>query len=50
VELAVVAEQLGRALFCGPYLSTAVLAANLLLASGDDAEQTEALPRIAEGA
>ncbi|HNA52280.1 MAG TPA: acyl-CoA dehydrogenase, partial [Mycobacterium sp.] len=40
----------GRALFCGPYLSTAVLAANLLLASGDDAEQTEALPRIAEGA
>ena len=48
-ELAVVAEQLGRALMCGPYLSTAVLTPYLLLASGDAAECAEALPRIAAG-
>ena len=48
-ELAVVAEQMGRALMCGPYLSTAVLTPHLLLALGDDAECADALPRIAAG-
>lgn len=48
-ELAVVSEQMGRALMCGPYLSTAVLTPYLLLALGDTAECTEALPRIAAG-
>ena len=35
VELAVVMEQMGAALYCSPYLSTVVLATNLLLASDD---------------
>lgn len=49
VEVGVVAEELGRVLFCGPYLSTAVLAVNLLMAV-DDPEQREAvLPAIAAG-
>jgi len=48
-ELGIVMEQLGRTLLCAPYLSTAVLATNLLLALDDNAEHTEALPRIAAG-
>ena len=48
-ELAVVSEQMGRALLCGPYLSTAVLTPYLLLALADPAECTDVLPRIAHG-
>lgn len=48
-ELAVAAEQLGRALFCGPYLPTAVLTPYLLLALGDEVECAAVLPRIASG-
>ena len=48
-ELAVVAEQMGRALLCAPYLSTAVLAPYLLLALNDTAECAAVLPRIAAG-
>ncbi|MFM9035174.1 MAG: acyl-CoA dehydrogenase family protein [Mycobacterium sp.] len=48
-ELAVVSEQMGRALLCAPYLSAAVLVPYLLLALGDTAECAEALPRIAAG-
>ena len=48
-ELAVVSEQMGRALMVGPYLSTAVLTPYLLLSLGDADECAEALPRIAAG-
>ncbi|MBU3750283.1 MAG: acyl-CoA dehydrogenase, partial [Mycobacterium sp.] len=48
-ELAVVSEQMGRALLGGPYLSTAVLTPYLLLALADTDECTETLPRIAAG-
>lgn len=48
-ELAVVSEQMGRSLVCGPYLSTAVLTPYLLLALADPDECAEALPRIAAG-
>jgi len=48
-ELAVVAEEMGRVLMCGPYLATAVLTPYLLLALGDSPECAEALPRIAAG-
>ena len=48
-ELAVVSEQIGRALMCGPYLSTAVLTPHLLLALGDQTECAGVLPRIAAG-
>ncbi|MCB0930347.1 MAG: acyl-CoA dehydrogenase family protein [Mycobacterium sp.] len=48
-ELAVVAEQMGRALLCAPFLSTAVLTPYLLLALDDTAECDDVLPRIAAG-
>jgi alkylation response protein AidB-like acyl-CoA dehydrogenase len=49
VELTVVFEEMGRALLCAPYFSTVALAANALLASGDDSAQKEYLPGIAAG-
>ncbi|SRR5216683_2082756 len=50
VELFIVAEELGRALFCGPYFSTAVLAANAILNAGTEAQKSSFLPRLASGA
>jgi alkylation response protein AidB-like acyl-CoA dehydrogenase len=49
VELIVVLEEMGRALLCAPYFATVALAANALLASGDDAAKKEFLPGIASG-
>lgn len=49
VEVGVVAEELGRVLFGGPYLSTAVLAVNLLAATDDPAHCETVLPTIATG-
>jgi len=49
VELGVVMEQMGATLLCAPYLSTAVLAVNLIVALDDSAECAEVLPRIAAG-
>jgi alkylation response protein AidB-like acyl-CoA dehydrogenase len=48
-ELGIVAQEMGRALFCGPFLSTAVLATAALLESQDDAAQQRWLPAIAAG-
>jgi len=48
-ELGIVAQEMGRALFCGPFLSTAVLAATALLEAADDAAQRRWLPAIAAG-
>ena len=48
VELAIVLEEMGRVLLGGPFLST-VLAAEALVASGDEGLQAEHLPAIAEG-
>ncbi|SHK74048.1 Acyl-CoA dehydrogenase [Pseudonocardia thermophila] len=49
VEQAVVLEEMGRALFCGPYLASAVLAARALLESGDADACRDYLPGIADG-
>ena len=49
VELGIVLEEMGRALLCAPFFSTAVLAANTLLQSGDDAAKAKYLPGIASG-
>jgi alkylation response protein AidB-like acyl-CoA dehydrogenase len=49
-EQAIVLEELGAALYGGPYLASAVLAANALLASGDEAAKKAYLPGIASGA
>ena len=48
-ELGIVAQEMGRALFCGPFLSTAVLAATALLEAADAAAQRRWLPAIAAG-
>jgi alkylation response protein AidB-like acyl-CoA dehydrogenase len=49
VERGVVLQEMGRVLYAGPYLSTVVIAAELLLASGDEAACAQHLPRIADG-
>jgi alkylation response protein AidB-like acyl-CoA dehydrogenase len=48
VELAVVMEEMGRALYCGPFLSSAVMAATALL-SVDDEIARKYLPDLAAG-
>ena len=48
-ELGIVAQEMGRALFCGPFLGTAVLAAAVLLEAGDDGARDRWLPPIAAG-
>ncbi|WP_041298355.1 acyl-CoA dehydrogenase family protein [Ilumatobacter coccineus] len=49
VELGIVLEEMGRALLCAPFFSTAVLAAQTLIHSGDDAAKQAHLPGIASG-
>ncbi len=49
VELELVTEQTGAALLCSPLLSSGVLAAGLLAASGDKDAQARLLPGIADG-
>jgi len=49
VELIVVLEEMGKSLLCAPYFSTVALAANAILAAGDDAAKKELLPGIASG-
>jgi alkylation response protein AidB-like acyl-CoA dehydrogenase len=48
-EQAIVLEELGAALFTGPYLAGAVLAATALLASDDTEAKKDLLPGIAAG-
>nr|WP_306769434.1 acyl-CoA dehydrogenase family protein [Parafrankia sp. BMG5.11] len=47
-ELAVVFEEMGRVLFCGPFLAT-VTAGQAILATGDTAACADLLPGIAGG-
>ncbi len=49
VEMLVVMEEMGRALLCAPFLSTAVFATNAILACADSASQKELLGGIASG-
>jgi alkylation response protein AidB-like acyl-CoA dehydrogenase len=49
VELYVVFEEMGAALFCSPYFSTVALAANALLLVGDEKDHAKYLPGIASG-
>ncbi len=48
-EQAIVLEELGAALYGGPFFASAVLAANALLASSDDSAKSDLLPGIAAG-
>lgn len=49
LELAIVLEEMGRALVCSPYFATIGMAANALLCSGDDDACATYLPSIATG-
>ncbi|HEX3791832.1 MAG TPA: acyl-CoA dehydrogenase family protein [Pseudonocardiaceae bacterium] len=49
VEQAIVLEEMGRTLYCGPYLASAVLAATALLGSADEPAKHDYLPAIAAG-
>jgi alkylation response protein AidB-like acyl-CoA dehydrogenase len=48
-ELGIVLEEMGRALVCAPYFSTAVLAAGAVLNAGTEAQKKALLPAIASG-
>jgi len=48
-ELVIVCEEMGRSLLCAPFLSSAVLAAQALLAGADEAARADLLPGIADG-
>ncbi|MFD9317080.1 acyl-CoA dehydrogenase family protein [Streptomyces sp. NPDC060053] len=48
-DLALAAEETGRALAPTPLLATSVLAAPLILALGTDAQRADLLPRISDG-
>lgn len=50
VELAVVLEEMGRALLPGPYFSTVLLAASVIENGGGEERKREFLPRLASGA
>jgi alkylation response protein AidB-like acyl-CoA dehydrogenase len=49
VQLQIVMEEMGRALVCAPFLSSAVLSVAALLAANDDDRCAELLPGIADG-
>ena len=48
-ELGAVLEEMGRNLFCGPFLSSSVIAVTALLATDDAAARSRYLPEIAKG-
>ena len=50
VELGIVAEEMGRTLFCGPFFASAVMAGSALLEAADEGAKSELLPGIASGA
>ena len=49
VELGIVCEEMGRALLCAPYFSSAVLTAGAIVHAGDDFRKTDLLPPLASG-
>ncbi len=48
-ELAIVLEEMGRALLCAPFFATTALAATAILNAGTEAEKRALLPGIASG-
>ena len=49
VELGIVLEEMGRVLLCAPFFASAVMAAELLMAAGDEQACKDYLPGIASG-
>ncbi len=50
VELGIVAEEMGRTLFCGPFLASVVMAGSALQEAADETARAELLPDIASAA
>jgi alkylation response protein AidB-like acyl-CoA dehydrogenase len=50
VELCIALEEMGRALLCAPYFSTAVLAASAVMNAGTQRDKAALLPDLARGA
>jgi alkylation response protein AidB-like acyl-CoA dehydrogenase len=49
VETQIVCEEMGAALYCGPFLGSAVLATSALVESGDEQAKQRYLPALAQG-
>jgi len=49
LDLNVLLEEMGRFLLPGPFLATAVLTAEAIMAAGSDSQKADFLPRIASG-
>jgi alkylation response protein AidB-like acyl-CoA dehydrogenase len=49
LDLCLVVEEMGRALLPGPYFSTVVLAAEMIMEAGSQAQKKAHLPKIADG-
>ncbi len=49
MELVVLLEEMGKRLFCAPFLSSVVLAANAILEAGTGEQKAEHLPGVADG-
>lgn len=49
VEMAIVSEEMGKSLYCGPYFASAVCAASALRLAGDELQQETLLPEIISG-
>jgi len=49
LDLAVLLEEMGRALVPGPFIPTVILAGKTILAAGSEEQKQEFLPKIAEG-
>jgi alkylation response protein AidB-like acyl-CoA dehydrogenase len=49
LDLAVVLEEMGRVCFLGPYFSSIVLGASLIMQAGNEEQKQKYLPGIAEG-
>ena len=49
IEQGIIAQEMGRSLFCGPYFASAVMAGYAILNAADDAQKTRLLGGIANG-
>ena len=49
VELGIVAEEMGRTLFCGPWFASAAMAGTALLEAANDEDRQSLLPGVADG-
>ena len=49
VELGLVAEEMGRYLYCGPFFASSIMAGFALLELGSESAKVEILPMIADG-